>query len=384
MKKIILKKSALPKIKQKNLWIYKNEIKKLPDIKAGEIVDIYIGNEYLATGYINPDSKITVRILSFEKTDINSLIKRRIKEAINQRKHLKTITNAYRIIHSEADLLPGLIADFYNGYIAIQINTAGMENFRHLILDTFIETLSPEGIIDKSDEKVRKKEGLTTENKVLYGSIPDKILITENNINFSVYLKEGQKTGFYLDQRKNRKLVSEYVQTGFKVLDLFSNAGGFGIYCGKKGADFIKFVDVSDLALNQVQENCRLNGINNFQIIKEDAFDFLKNETDSYDLIIVDPPSFAKSRHERQGALRGFKYLIVNSLKILNPKGYLAVFSCSHHISMQDLIDLTTSSAAITGDILEIKEFMYQDKDHPAVINMPNTLYLKGLLVQKR
>ena len=384
MKKIILKKSALPKIKQKNLWIYKNEIKKLPDLKAGEIVDIYIGNEYLATGYINPDSKITVRILSFEKTDINSLIRNRIKEAIQKRENLKSITNAYRIIHSEADLLPGLIADFYNGYIAIQINTAGMENFRQLILDTLIETLSPEGIIDKSDEKVRKKEGLTTENKVLYGSIPDKILITENNINFSIYLKEGQKTGFYLDQRKNRKLVSEYVQTGFKVLDLFSNAGGFGIYCGKKGADFIKFVDVSDLALNQVQENCQLNGITNFQTIKEDAFDFLKKETDSYDLIIVDPPSFAKSRHERQGALRGFKYLIVNSLKILNPKGYLAVFSCSHHISMQDLIDLTTSSAAITGDILEIKEFMYQDKDHPAVINMPNTLYLKGLLVQKR
>ena len=384
MKKIILKKTALPKIKQKNLWIYKNEIKKLPNLKAGEIVDIYIGNEYLATGYINPDSKITVRILSFEKTDINSLIRNRIKEAIQKRENLKSITNAYRIIHSEADLLPGLIADFYNGYIAIQINTAGMENFRHLILDTLIEILSPEGIIDKSDEKVRKKEGLTTENKVLYGSIPDKILITENNINFSVYLKEGQKTGFYLDQRKNRKLVSEYVQTGFKVLDLFSNAGGFGIYCGKKGADFIKFVDVSDLALNQVQENCQLNGITNFQTIKEDAFDFLKNETDSYDLIIVDPPSFAKSRHERQGALRGFKYLIVNSLKILNPKGYLAVFSCSHHISMQDLIDLTTSSAAITGDILEIKEFMYQDKDHPAVINMPNTLYLKGLLVQKR
>ena len=384
MKKIILKKSALPKIKQKNLWIYKNEIKKLPDVKAGEIVDIYIGNEYLATGYINPDSKITVRILSFEKTDINSLIRNRIKEAIQKRENLKSITNAYRIIHSEADLLPGLIADFYNGYIAIQINTAGMENFRHLILDTLIETLSPEGIIDKSDDKVRKKEGLTTENKVLYGSIPDKILITENNINFSVYLKEGQKTGFYLDQRKNRKLVSEHVQTGFKVLDLFSNAGGFGIYCGKKGADFIKFVDVSDLALNQVQENCQLNGITNFQTIKEDAFDFLKKETDSYDLIIVDPPSFAKSRHERQGALRGFKYLIVNSLKILNPKGYLSVFSCSHHISMQDLIDLTTSSAAITGDILEIKEFMYQDKDHPAVINMPNTLYLKGLLVQKR
>ncbi len=384
MKKIILKKSALPKIKQKNLWIYKNEIKKLPDIKAGEIVDIYIGNEYLATGYINPDSKITVRILSFEKTDINSLIQRRIKEAIKQRKHLKNITNAYRIIHSEADLLPGLITDFYNGYIAIQINTAGMENFRQLILDTLIETLSPEGIIDKSDEKVRKKEGLTTENKVLYGNVPDKILITENNINFSVYLKEGQKTGFYLDQRKNRKLVSKYIQSGFKVLDLFSNAGGFGIYCGKKGADFIKFVDVSDLALNQVKENCQLNGINNFQIVKEDAFDFLKNETDSYDLIVVDPPSFAKSRHERQGALRGFKYLIVNSLKILNPKGYLAVFSCSHHISMQDLIDLTTSSATITGDILEIKEFMYQDKDHPAVINMPNTLYLKGLLVQKR
>ncbi len=386
MKKVVLKKTAERKIKQFNQWIYKNEIKKYPpDIQKGEIVQAFTSSgQFAGIGYFNPLSKISLRILSFKREkDISSLIKRRIGEAFHRRKKLLENTTAFRVVHSEGDLLPGLIADYYDGYLSVQINTAGMENFRDAILQFLIEHIKPKGIYDKSDSKIRSIEGLETDNKPLYGEIPKKIVVNENSIYFTVYLQEGQKTGFYLDQRKNRQIVSQYVEKGFKVLDLFSNAGGFGIYCYKRGADFVKFVDVSPNAVKQLEENCHLNNLKNFEIVKEDAFDFLKKENQRYNIVIIDPPSFAKTKHEREGALRGFKYLIANSLKILEEKGYLAVFSCSFHVTMEDLINVSLSAAQDTGNILEIVEFMYQDLDHPILLNMPNTLYLKGILFQK-
>ncbi len=386
MKKVVLKKTAEKKIKQLNQWFYRNEIKKYPsDIQKGEIVQVFTSSgQFVGTGYFNPLSKISLRMLSFKKEkDISSLIKRRIEEAFHRRKKLLKSTTAFRVIHSEGDLLPGLIVDYYDGYLSVQINTAGMENLRDTVIDTLIGQINPKGIYDRSDQKVRTIEGLETHNRLIYGEITDSILINENSIHFTVFLKEGQKTGFYLDQRKNRQIVSQYVEKGFKVLDMFSNAGGFGIYCYKRGADYVKFVDVSPSAVKQLKENCKLNSIENFDIAQEDAFDFLKKETQKYNMIIIDPPSFAKTKHERDGALRGFKYLILKGLKLLEKDGYIAVFSCSFHITMEDIINISLSAAQDTGDILEIVEFMYQDLDHPVLLNIPNTLYLKGILMRK-
>ncbi|MBK3333015.1 class I SAM-dependent rRNA methyltransferase [Persephonella atlantica] len=386
MKKVVLKKTAEKKIKQLNQWFYRNEIKKCPlDIQKGEIVQVFTSSgQFVGTGYFNPLSKISLRMLSFKKEkDISSLIKRRIEEAFHRRKKLLKNTTAFRAVHSEGDLLPGLIVDYYDGYLSVQVNTAGMENLRDTVIDTLIEQINPKGIYDRSDQKVRTIEGLETHNRLIYGEVPDSIVINENSIHFTVFLKEGQKTGFYLDQRKNRQIVSQYVEKGFRVLDLFSNAGGFGIYCYKRGADYVKFVDVSSSAVKQLKENCKLNSIENFDIVQEDAFDFLKKETQRYNIIIIDPPSFAKTKHEREGALRGFKYLLLKGLKLLEKDGYIAVFSCSFHITMEDIINVSLSAAQDTGDILEIVEFMYQDLDHPVVLNMPNTLYLKGILMRK-
>jgi len=387
MKKVIVKKQAEEKLKYFNPWIYENEILKYPkDVKIGEVVDVYSKNgRFLARGYINPKSKITVRVLTFRKEEINKeFLKRRILNAVYKRNYLSKITNAYRLVHAEADFLPGLIIDKYNQFLTIQINTAGMENFRDIILEILIKNLEPKGIYEKSDKKSREKEGLLTEDKVLYGNIPDRLEVIENNVKFVVYLKESQKTGLYLDQRENRRIVSKYASGN--VLDLFSNAGGFGIYAYKNGAKFVKFVDISPNAIKHLEENIRLNNLKNYEIVKQDAFDFLKEELKrglKYNLIVIDPPAFAKTKKEREGALRGFKYLILNSIKLLEDNGFIAVFSCSQSITMEDLKKVSLEASKDTGYQLEVIKHLYQDNDHPYILNVPNSLYLKGLLLRR-
>lgn len=389
MKKVVLNTAGILKIRSRNLWIYNREIRKYPEnIKPGEIVKLYSPfGEFLAIGYINPNSKITIRILSFDDIKVDyDFIKNRILQAYQLRKYLLSNTDAFRVVHAEADFLPGFVADYYAGYLAVQINTAGMESLRQWLVDALIEILKPEGIVEKSDKNSRQVEGLAAEDKVLYGRIPERVLIKEGDVKFYVNLVDSQKTGFYLDQRKNRKIVASYTQKGFKVLDLFSNTGGFGIHCAAAGAGFVKFVDISPTATTLIEDNLKLNGIKNYQIIKEDVFDFVKTQIktkDKYDIIIVDPPPFAKSKNEKEGALRGFKYLILNSLKLLQTGGYLAVFSCSHHISHQDLIDTTQQALADTGFIVRYIQYLTQDVDHPYILNIPNSFYLKGFILQK-
>lgn len=389
MKDVVITKSGIDKIKLKNPWVYRREIKNIPKgIERGELVKVLSpSGEFLAVGYINPESNITLRILSFKQEKIDrEFIFNRIKNAYRMRERLFTKTNAVRIVHSEADGLPGLIVDYYGGYLSIQINTAGMERLRTHIVESLIEIFDPKAIVEKSDRKSRQVEGLPTEESVIYGEIFDSISITENFVRFEVDLKSGQKTGFYLDQRCNRKKVSDYVKGGDRVLDLFSNTGGFGIYCGIKGAEFVKFVDVSPTAVSKIEDNVTLNSLKNYEIVKADVFDFLKEELKSnygYDLIIIDPPPFAKSRHEKSGALKGFKYLLLNSLKLLNVNGYIALFSCSHHITHQDLIEVTQDAIKDTGFLVRYLEYLTQDIDHPYIINIPSSLYLKGFVIQK-
>ncbi len=389
MDKVYILHNGIDKIRLKNPWIYNKELKStLKSSEEGRLVRVFTPDKkFVGVGFLNPKSKITLRILTFKDEPINKeFFINRLKKALEKRRQLREITNSFRVIHAEADGLSGLIVDYYDEYLSIQINSAVMEHFRSWIIESLIDILNPKGIYEKSDEKAREKEGLQPSEGLIYGNVPDSIEIYEYSAKFLINLKESQKTGFYLDQRKNRKIVSDYVKQDFKVLDLFSNSGGFGIHCSLKGSSFVKFVDVSPNAVGYIEKNAKLNKIKNYQIVKGDVFDFLKEELKSqqkYDLIVLDPPPFAKTKNEKEGALRGFKYLILNSLKILNENGYLAVFSCSHHISMQDLIDTTLQACKDSNSLLEFKEFLIQDIDHPYILNIPNSFYLKGFLVQK-
>ncbi len=374
--KVEITKSGYEKLKNRMPWIYHNEIKKHIEYKG--IVDLVYKNKFVAVAFYNPVSKISARVLSFEKIVVDKeFFEYRIKRAIKKRKTLEHITNSFRLIHSEADFLPGLIVDKYGDNLVVSFTTAGIDSFKGIIIEILIELLNPKGIYEKGD-KIREKEGLEVINQTLYGKVDDEFIIKENSKKFVTFLKEGQKTGFFLDQRKNRRIVGEYGNK--KTLDLFSNAGGFGIYAN---ANFTKFVEISPLACSLIERNCKLNNLENYEIVRDDVFKFLEREEDVYDLIIIDPPAFAKTKASRKGAIRGWKYLIVNSLKLLEDGGYLALFSCSHAISNKDLIDLALSSSIIDNSYLEVIEFLKQDLDHPYLINIPNSLYLTGVLFKK-
>lgn len=387
MKQLRVTKHAMQKLKNHFCWVYQNEILDDTGIENGEVIEICAPNfEFLGVGYYNKKSQITVRILSFEQTETDKeFFEKRILSAWEKRQKLFAKTNAVRIIHSEADFLPGLIVDWYNGYLAIQINTLGMETFRQEIISSLSSIVKPLGIIDKSDRKVRKKEGLETLNGVVSGEIPDEIVITENGIRFSVNLHEGQKTGFYLDQRKNRAVLGKYISENDDVLDIFCNAGGFGLYSLQKNAR-VTFVDVNDHALKQVAYNIEMNGFKASKIINQDAFEFLTLEVESdrrYECIILDPPPFAKTKKEAAGALKGFKFLFSSGLKLSKENGYVAIFSCSHHIGVNELLDLAYDVASRQKEVLEVVEILRADSDHPYILNIPNTAYLSGIIFRK-
>jgi len=389
MKKVIVKISAAGKITSGFPWIYRNEIMAIEEpVEPGELVRLRDQRgAFLGIGYVNPLSQITVRVLCPEDRPIDTeFLRGKISKALEKRHELPTITTAYRLIHAEADELPGLVVDRYAGILAVQINTAGMERLRPLILSCLVETVKPDGIYEKSEEKFRSREGLTTEEKVLHGRVPESILIEEYSARFIVRLKESQKTGFYLDQRRNRQRAASYVRAGFDVLDLFSNTGGFGIHAALRGARSVRLVDISAAALEQAEENIRLNQLEGVETARADAFDHIREAYEKgrfFDLIIVDPPSFAQTRRTRESAVRAFRQLIAGCLRLLRGGGVLAVFSCSQSVSMEDLKEASLKASGDTGLKLDILDYLLQDIDHPVRLHIPSSLYLKGLLIRK-
>lgn len=389
MKKVIVKNESADKITSGFPWVYRSEILTMDDpVEPGELVRILSrGGAFLGIGYVNPLSQITVRALSREDRPIDAdFVTGRISKALHKRRALSEKTSAYRLIHAEADELPGLVVDHYAGFLAVQINTAGMERLRPLLLSCLIETLNPEGVYEKSEEKFRAREGLTTEVKVLHGRVPDGIVIEEYGARFIVRWKESQKTGFYLDQRRNRQKVASCVRVDSDCLDLFSNTGGFGIHASLRGARSVQLVDLSPAALSQAGENIRLNRLTGVEMTRMDAFDYLKVSYEKgrlFDLIVMDPPSFAQSRRAREGALRAYRQLIAGCLRLLRGEGILALFSCSQAISLEDLKNVSLKAAGDAGTRLDLLDYLLQDTDHPAGLHIPNSLYLKGLLTRK-
>ncbi len=385
-KKVVINKESKEKLEKFYTWVYKNEIvNDVAHIESGELVQIKDQNGgFMGIGYFNYNSEITIRVLSFKDEPIDeSFFENRILKAIAKREHLKVKSNAYRLIHSEADLLPALIVDFYNGYLGVQFNSFGIEKYRELILSLLIKHLHPIGIFDKSESRVRKIEGLETKNEVIFGEVAQNIEIVENGVKFLMSLIEGQKTGFYLDQRKNREIVGKYMKEGDDVLDLFCNAGGFGLYGLKNGAN-VHFVDISPNAISQVTHNITLNGKEAI-VTKQDAFDFITNEVTTpnlYNVLVLDPPPFAKTKKESFGAIKGMKFLLNSGLRLLKEDGIVAIFSCSYHIGINELLDISLDASKNSGKMVEVLEILRADSDHPYVLNIPNSNYLSGIVLK--
>jgi 23S rRNA (cytosine1962-C5)-methyltransferase len=386
---VIINKAASEKVAHFFPWVYDNEILRCTqDVEKGELVRVCSpSGAFLGIGYINLKSTIAVRILSFVEHPIDdAFLRGKISKAWERRQSLMRQTNACRLVHSEADDLSGFIADYYNGYLSIQINTAGMENLRRGIISALTEVMEPRGIYERSDARSRAKEGLDATEGVVFGEVPDEIVVEEKGVRFCIRMRESQKTGFYLDQRRNREIIASCVGEGFRVLDVFSNTGGFGIHAALKGADTVTLVDTSSPALDLAAVNARLNGLKNVAAVKADAFDYLDGafkKGKRYDLIVLDPPSFTKTKSSRGGALKGYRRLMLSSLRLLRAEGYLALFSCSHHVSLEDLMRISLEAAEETDSRLEVVEHLFQDRDHPYVISIPQSFYLKGVLFRK-
>lgn len=370
-------------------WVYKPEIigySKKPEKGDLVVVRDYAG-KFLGYGYINPYANISIRIISFDKEEpiTRELIKKRIQQAFEYRKRLQLDSNAFRLVHSEGDLLPGLVVDVYRDYVVVEFTTYGMNKLRDWVIPALVELLNPKGIYEKVSDYVASAEGFKEEGGVIYGQVPEEVIIEEHDLKFIVNIPQGQKTGFFLDQRKARRLIREFVRPGYECLDVFCHTGGFALSMKKAGAEKVIAVDVSELAIEVAKRNVELNGLNGIEWITANAFDLLRQfyqEGRKFDLVVIDPPSFAKNRAAVPNALRGYKELLVRGLHLTKPGGYLAIYSCSFHITREHLLEVLASAGKDTRRQIRIVAESFQDLDHPWILQMPNTLYLKGIYAE--
>lgn len=389
LKRVLVDDSAAAKVRAFFPWVYRDQLVEVADgLEVGELVLVCSRRGTpLGVGYANLSSVISVRILSFDPDVVpdRSFFELKLRSAISMRERLWSKTNAVRLVHAEGDGLPGLVVDYYDGYASVQFNSAGMERLRSVVLDVLRDLVSLRGIFDRSDARMREKEGLRPSEGLLWGEVPDRVWVREGDLEFLVDLKGGQKTGFYLDQRANREAVAELFDPNMPVLDAFCHSGGFGLSCARRGAKEVVLVDVSRSALEMAEENARRNGLSGVSLVQADAFDFLRAERRRgaiYGTVVLDPPPFAKSQRELDGALRGYKDLALQAAHLLAPGGKMAIFSCSHWVGEEDLLRAVASGLADARREGLVLLSLRQDQDHPVRVGAPMSYYLKGFLLK--
>ncbi len=387
MKKIKLKERMQARIIRGFPWVYKNEIETdLSGFKPGELVEVYnYEGMFLGIGYINPNSMITVRVLTNRKERINQeFIHRRLLEAYQLRKRFFPGEETFRWVFSESDGLPGLIVDKYESVIVIQSTTCGMDKLMSKVVASIDEIASPEVIVLKNDSPVRKIEGVNLERKVLKGDVDRELTFTLNGLRFVLDPLTGQKTGFFLDQRENYLLLQK-ISKDAEVLDVFCYEGGWGLHAAKFGAAKVDFLDSSEKALNMVKRNIELNGFDRgkFGFIHEDAFDMLRAIEKSgrkYDIVILDPPAFVKTSSKVREALKGYKEINLRAVRIVKPGGFLITCSCSSHVSREQFLSVVREAGMDSKKKLIMLELRGQPKDHPVLITLKESSYLKCAL----
>ena len=363
-------------------WVFRSDIHHTEGPCApGDVVSIYSDKgRFLAKAFYNPNSQIALRILTWQDEEIDrAFIFRRVHDAVEYRRSFADLRSC-RLIFAESDRLPALIADVFGSTVVIQCMSLGMERFKQDVIDAIVEEIHPDGIWERDDIPVRKLEGMEMRTGLLYGNVPDRVEMTENGIRFLVDVKEGQKTGFFLDQKENRAAIAPFVKNK-KVLDCFTHTGSFALHAAHYGAADVTGVDISDYACEFATENARLNGFgDNVRFIAANAFDLLSEQSKSgqkYDVIILDPPAFTKTRSAVESALRGYKEINLRAMKLVVPGGYLISCSCSQHVT-PDLFKKMIQDAAYDARVsLRQVEFRSQGKDHPILPAAPETEYLK-------
>ena len=378
---VVLKKYEEKKILNGYPWIYANEVSSITgkDVQGSVARVESFDGRFVCLGFINHLSKILVRVVSLKEEEIDSkFLSDKIFRANEFRKSLGYDDN-YRAFFSESDGLSGLIVDKYGDYLCVQILSLAMELRKEIIIDILKEIFDPKGIYERSDVSVRVKEGLQERKGWLFGESDGTAVINENGLKLVVDMANGQKTGYFLDQKENRDNIKYYVNDK-NVLDCFCNAGGFSLCAAKYGAKHIISVDISEFALNYVRHNAALNGFDNIETVCADVFEKLreyKKEGRKFDVIILDPPAFTKSADTLCSAIKGYKDININALKLVAQGGYLITCSCSQHLTIQGFLNMINESVYESKVKAKLVELRTQGKDHASLIGTDQSLYLK-------
>lgn len=383
---VILKKNEEKRIVAGHSWVYANEVAKIDGKdKNGSLASVYSSDgRFIGKGYINHASKILVRIfLRGDGEDGEEFYLSAIKRANDYRKRLG-YENCYRAVFAEADNIPALIVDKYGDYLVVQCLSLGIDMRKKMICDCLVKIFNPKGIYERSDVAVRKKEGLAEIKGLLYGEIPDYCEIEENGIKMLVDVKNGQKTGYFLDQKENRFAVRKYCAGAESVLDCFCNSGGFSLNAATV-ANHVVACDISPLALKNVADNAALNRFKNIETLQGDVFEILRNyrkEKRFFDTVILDPPAFCKTADEVKDAYRGYKDVNLTAMKIVKSGGFLITCSCSHYMTHALFEKMLIEAARESGRRVRSVEVKTQAPDHPALLCAEETQYLKFFVLQ--
>ena len=365
-------------------WIFQSDVIEKGDAQPGDAVRVVNQQgRLLGTAHFSASSQITLRLLSPKQEIIDDAFWcRRIASALSHRQRVVSGSNSYRLIHAEADGLPGLIVDRYGDYLVVQTLTQGMDRAKAEIVSALEKLIAPKGIVERNDSAIRDKENLPRQTGILTGDVPAPVMMEMNGLHLEANLLEGQKTGVFLDQRENYLAAARWAKG--QVLDCFTSTGGFALHMAAK-ADAVEAVDSSERALATATRNRDANGITNIKFREADVFNSLAGYNASgrrFDTIVIDPPAFAKSNSQLAAAEKAYRDLNRRALSLLNPGGVLISCSCSQHMSEALLFDGIAQASIETGRPLRVLERRIQSMDHPVLLTVPETLYLKCLILE--
>ncbi|MEK6232467.1 MAG: class I SAM-dependent rRNA methyltransferase [Luteolibacter sp.] len=365
-------------------WVYASEIKKsFGNPQPGDVITLKdFRDRPLGSAIFNPASQIVARRFSRRRQDLDlDFFTRRIQQAINLRKELEGIDETLcRLVWSESDGIPGLIVDRYGDHLCVQTTTLAMDMRKDLIRDALVELLAPKSITLRNDSPSRKAEDMEQSIELIHGENPGSFPVESNGITYEIDLIDGQKTGLYLDQLQAHAEIAK-MSKGLRVLDCFTNQGGFALACAKAGAAKVTAVDISGPACASARKNAELNNLD-IDVIEANVFDFIKAAEPEYDLIILDPPSFTKNKKTLNDAMRGYKEIHLRALKLLEKDGLLSTFCCSHHASRELFLSNLADASVDAKKSLRLVAEHTQRPDHPVLITLPETSYLKGFTSQ--
>jgi 23S rRNA (cytosine1962-C5)-methyltransferase len=365
-------------------WVYRDDLAAGGNLEGGETVRVLDPQgRFLGQAFYSANSRIALRFLTYDETPLDrSFWEERLQQALDYRNRVASVLAPRRLIFGEADGFPGLIADDYAGHLALQTLHPGMERHLPLLLELLKERLSPRSLTLRHDADMRALEGLPLEVATVWGELPPLVEVEENGVRFLVDVKGGQKTGLFLDQRENHLAAAAYAKG--EVLDCFAYQGGFALHLARAAAR-VTLVESSRAALNRAMENGRLNRLTNLEPVKENVFAFLKQAVAAkrrFDLIVLDPPAFAKSRGERQAAAKGYHEINRRALQLLNPGGVLVACSCSYNLSEPEFLEIVRRAAADARRQARVIERRGAAKDHPGLLSLPESLYLKCFILE--